>query len=172
VTENSENIGGIYIALGGNLSNQKETFAKALDRLAAQDVNIKAISGLWQSPSWPLGQGHPDYLNAVAEVAFEGKAEVLLTILQEIERDFGRVRSERNAPRTLDLDIIDFRGEIYESDTLTLPHPRMRERGFVLFPLAQIAPHWCDPVTRLKVGDYEARLPLSDVNAMSYRGKI
>ena len=172
MTENNKNIGGIYIALGGNLSNQKATFKRALDMLSTKGVCIKTLSGLWQSPSWPPGQGHPDYLNAVAEVGFDGSAEALLSIMQNVETSLGRVRSVRNAPRTLDLDIIDFRGEVSHSQTLTLPHPRMRERGFVLFPLAQIAPDWRDPVTGFGVEYYVARLPLLDTAPMSYKGKI
>lgn len=172
MSKNTENIGKIYIALGGNLSNQKATFAKALNMLASKGVEIKTVSGLWQSPSWPPGQGHPDYLNAMAEVGFEGKANTLLEIMQEVETQLGRVRSVRNAPRTLDLDIIDFRGEISESDTLTLPHPRLRERGFVLFPLQHIAPKWIDPVTGHTLEHFTSRLALADVDVMKYAGSL
>lgn len=170
MSKNNKNIGGIYIALGGNLSNQKATFETALGQLSDLGVDICAVSGLWQSPSWPPGQGHPDYLNAVAEIAYEGSARDLLAILQNIETDLGRVRSVRNAPRTLDLDIVDFRGVILKTNTLTLPHPRLRERGFVLFPLSQVAPEWIDPVTGHHVEYFIARLLLSDVDAMTYCG--
>lgn len=162
----------IYIALGANLSNKKASFIKALDALEISGVKTVQVSGLWQSPSWPPGQGHPDYLNAAAQVEFDGSAEELLSILQSTEADFGRVRTERNAPRPLDLDILDFRGEVSTSDRLTLSHPRMRERGFVLFPLFQIAPKWRDPVSGHDLDHYIARLPLSDVAPMEYAGRL
>ena len=127
---------------------------------------------MWQSPSWPPGQGHPDYLNAAARVDYGGTAPQLLSILQAVETDFGRIPTERNAPRPLDLDILDFRGQVLNSENLTLPHPRMHERGFVLFPLAQIAPDWHDPVSGKSIDHYIARLPLGDVEPMAYAGAL
>lgn len=168
--KNHKNIGAIYIALGGNLSNQKKTFATALDRLSQQSVAIISVSGLWKSPSWPPGQGHPDYLNAVAKINYDGEATALLDILQATELALGRERSVRNAPRTLDLDIIDFRGQVTQNERLTLPHPRLYGRGFVLFPLAQIAPDWTDPVSGHAINYFTARLPYSDVEPMRYEG--
>lgn len=170
MTENDKNIKPVYIALGGNLSNQKASFTQALEELKQQGVLIRAVSGVWQSPSWPPGQGHPDYLNAVAEINYDGTAEELLVLLQKIEAELGRVRTVRNAPRTLDLDIIDFKGVQQTSDTLALPHPRLYQRGFVLFPLQQIAPQWLDPVSGQRVDKFIARLPLADVVPMAYRG--
>ena len=161
-----------YIALGANLSNPKESFLEALSRLENQGVAIKRVSGLWQSPSWPPGKGHPDYLNAVAEVACNYKPMELLQILQSIELELGRQRTVRNAPRTLDLDILDFSGNIVDSEALTLPHPRMLTRGFVLFPLSQIAPNWQDPKTAKSIQEFIAKLPLDDVAPMQYVGQF
>lgn len=162
----------IYIALGANLSNQKTSFIKALERLEDYSARIIDVSGLWQSPSWPPGHGHPDYLNAAAEISFDGTPESLLELLQSIETEHGRQRTERNAPRTLDLDILDFQGRKQNSETLTLPHPRMCGRGFVLFPLQQIAPEWRDPVSANRLEAFIAKLPLNDVAPMKYRGKF
>ncbi len=162
----------IYIALGANLSNPKETFKAALSLLENRAVSVKRVSGLWQSPSWPPGQGHPDYLNGAAEVEFDGSAKELLTILMDVEAVLGRERAERNAPRTLDLDILDFKGEIHKSGRLTLPHPRMLERGFVLFPLDQLNPEWTDPVSGLPILHFIARLEQDDVAAMKYVGTL
>lgn len=162
----------IYIALGANLSNKKASFIKALEALERNKVQVLNVSGLWQSPSWPPGQGHPDYLNAVAAVEFTGSAQSLLAILQGIEIEMGRVRTVRNAPRPLDLDIIDFRGEVLKEATLTLPHPRLYERGFVLFPLQEIAPEWQDPISTRSLEHYIARLPLKDVASLQYQGRF
>lgn len=160
----------IYIALGANLSNPKETFIEALDKLAEAAVEITSVSGLWESRSWPPGQGHPDYLNAVAEVKFPGSAQQLLHILQNTENEFGRMRSVRNAPRSLDLDILDFHGQILKSDKLKIPHPRMLSRSFVLFPLEQLDPEWVDPVSGHSIDHFIVRLPLADTEPMKYLG--
>lgn len=161
-----------YIALGANLSNRKAAFIKALENLDSRGVAVRAVSGLWQSPSWPPGKGHPDYLNAVAEVGYSGAPESLLDILHAVEADFGRVRSERNAPRPMDLDILDFGGVRLDSERLILPHPRMLSRGFVLFPLSQVAPTWRDPISANHLERYIARLPLKEVEEMSYQGQF
>lgn len=162
----------IYIALGANLSNPKATFLKALKALEVRDVSIESVSGLWQSPAWPVGSDQPDYINAAARVSYAGSAAELLAILHEVEEAFGRVRGEKNAARTLDLDLLDFKSEISKTDGLQIPHPRMLSRGFVLFPLQDIAPNWRDPVHNLPIIDHIARLPLDDVSQMKWRGRL
>ena len=153
----------IYIAFGANLSNPKETFLAAIKSLEARGVGLVKMSGLWQSPAWPRGYGQPDYLNACAQVNFDGDAQELLTLLHETEQAFGRVRSVKNAERTLDLDLLDFDGHIISRpEGLIIPHPRMLSRAFVLLPLSEIAPNWADPVRKLGVWDHIARLPLVD----------
>lgn len=165
-------MGFIYIAFGANLSNPKTTFRVAIDLLEKQGVEFIKISGLWQSPSWPPGQGHPDYLNGAAQIAYDGSAQSLLEVLMLVENDLGRARSERNAPRTLDLDILDFKGQILSTPSLTLPHPRMLSRGFVLFPLMQIGPDWQDPTSGQPIIQFVAKLPYQDVSAMKYVGTL
>lgn len=162
----------IYIALGANLSNDKSAFVTALERLEEKNIAVLAVSGLWRSPSWPPGQGHPDYLNAAAEVAFDGTPEDLLLRLQTVEAEFGRVRTVRNAPRPMDLDILDFRGVCQSTDALALPHPRMLTRGFVLLPLSQIAPDWTDPVSANHLWNFIAQLPLEDTKPIKYVGSF
>ena len=156
----------IYIALGANLSNPNQTFRAALADMTDQGIQIQKVSSLWQSPAWPPGSDAPDYLNAVASVRFEGSAGELLSQLQAIEFVHGRVRSERNAPRTLDLDILDFRGMLIDLPDLMVPHPRMLTRGFVLFPLEEVAPEWRDPIGGLPVAHHIAALPFDDVKDM------
>ena len=125
----------IYIAFGANLSNPKLTFTAAMSALEDQGVAILKMSGLWQSPAWPAGSDQPDYINACAEVDYEGSARQLLDILHKVEAEFGRERSVKNAARTLDLDLLDFRGQIIteQGGGMIIPHPRMLSRGFVLF---------------------------------------
>lgn len=134
------------IALGSNLENPADQVRRAL--VALQNLpHIQSIrtSSLYRTA--PVGYTEqPDFINAVALITTDlTDAHKLLHDLQAIEQQFGRERHFRNAPRTLDLDIIDFNYEIHTSDTLTLPHPRAHERSFVMQPLAEIAPDFVLP---------------------------
>ena len=163
--------GPIYIALGANLPNgedtPQDTIAAALDALAAAGVAIAARSSDWSSPAWP-DPSDPPYVNAVAAVDTALAPRPLLDVLHAVEAEFGRARSVRNAPRTLDLDLIDHQGRV-ESDEngLEIPHPRATGRAFVLLPLQEIAPDWHDPVSGRGIGDLVAALPKADRDAMS-----
>ena len=167
----------IYIAFGANLSNPKVTFQKAEKALEARGVKLVKMSGLWQSPAWPPGSDQPDYINACAEVDFNGEtqknnARELLDILHDVEAQLGRKRSVKNAARPLDLDLLDFKGQVIEEKGgMIIPHPRMLMRGFVLFPLAEIAKDWQDPIESRGIEDWIARLPLSDVEGMTWLGR-
>lgn len=130
------------IALGSNLDQPEQQVISALNAISAHpEIELKSVSSLYITA--PVGYAdQPDFVNAVCIIntALDGKA--LLAVLNRIEHDFGRERSFRNAPRTLDLDIIDFNGEFSDDPHLTLPHPRAHERSFVMRPLAEIAPDY------------------------------
>lgn len=130
------------IAFGSNLQQPAEQVRRAAAAVAALDgVRLLRLSSLYRTA--PVGYtDQPDFINATALVESDWDAETLLRALQNIEQAFGRERSFRNAPRTLDLDIIDFNGESLHSSSLTLPHPRAVERAFVMYPLAEIAPDY------------------------------
>jgi 2-amino-4-hydroxy-6-hydroxymethyldihydropteridine diphosphokinase len=162
----------IYIAFGANEGRPSAAFGKASARLSARGVKIMDMSGLWQSPAWPRGSGQPDYVNSCARVEFGGASETLLAILHQTEAEFGRIRTTKNAPRPMDLDLLDFKGQQHATITITLPHPRLMERGFVLLPLSQVAPHWSHPATGESIGLAIAKLPLADIAPMRYLGKI
>jgi len=128
-----------YVALGANLGDAERSLRTALETLAAeQGVRLVRASGLYRTA--PVDSSGPDYLNAVAEVTTTCTAPELLDVLQSIEQLAGRERPYRNAPRTLDLDLLLFGDARIDSPRLTVPHPRMFERAFVLVPLAEIAP--------------------------------
>ena len=130
------------IAFGGNLSNPKVTFQLALAALIGRGFKVSGKSGLWRSPAWPEGTGQPDYLNAVVKGQYKGDAEALLAELQAIEDTHGRVRSVPNAARTLDLDLLEFGDLRCKTTKLSLPHPRMLERAFVLIPASELESKW------------------------------
>jgi len=163
-----KNKSAIYIALGANLSNPKETFKAALSALEDLGVKTLSVSGLWQSPAWPEGSKQPDYINACAKVSYVGSAVELLEHLHNIEAEFGRVRGKKNAARKLDLDLLDFNGEMVSDARINLPHPRMLDRGFVLLPLSQIAPDWADPRKNKPIWEHITKLPSKDVLPMCY----
>ncbi len=151
-----------YIALGGNLSNPETTFRQAAIEIKRLKIEIRGISSLWHSPAWPADSGHPDYINAALKVKTSLTAKDLLNRLHELEAQFGRKRSVLNAPRTLDLDIIDFAGQVSANDPV-LPHPRAQLRPFVLLPLSEIGPSWKHPVLTKTAFELLAELPSSDV---------
>lgn len=128
-----------YIALGANLGDPQATILKAVNDLALiHGVSLIRCSSLYQTA--PLDAGGPDYVNAVVEVQTMLTAPALLAQLQALEQVAGRQRPFRNAPRTLDLDLLTYGDARIQSEALTIPHPRMGERAFVLVPLAEIAP--------------------------------
>ncbi|WP_075190879.1 2-amino-4-hydroxy-6-hydroxymethyldihydropteridine diphosphokinase [Maricaulis sp. W15] len=159
----------IYIALGANLPlgacSPRETLTRARLALAEAGLVVVAASSDWHSPAWP-DPSDPPYVNAAVEVESDRSAREILDTLHAIEAEFGRARGERNAPRPLDLDLIDWCGaEINDADGLVVPHPRATGRAFVLLPLAEIAPHWSDPASKRSIRDLIAALPQADRTA-------
>ncbi|WP_034295385.1 2-amino-4-hydroxy-6-hydroxymethyldihydropteridine diphosphokinase [Herbaspirillum sp. RV1423] len=128
-----------YIGIGGNLGDARAAVEDALLRLARlPHTTLRARSQLYRSA--PIDAGGDDYVNAVAQIATSLAPHDLLAALQAIELAHGRERPYRNAPRTLDLDILLYGDQRIADDRLTVPHPRMAQRAFVLIPLMEIAP--------------------------------
>jgi 2-amino-4-hydroxy-6-hydroxymethyldihydropteridine diphosphokinase len=139
----------ILVALGANLPSPAGppvvTLAQALKALEGKGVMPVAVSSFYETPAWP-NPADPPFVNAVAELRTGLQPLALMELLHTVETDFGRKRSAPNAPRTLDLDLLDYDGLIWQGPLL-LPHPRLAERAFVLAPLVDIAPDWRHPVT-------------------------
>ena len=130
-----------YVALGANLGHPQESLQAALEDLRqTAGVGVTAVSSFYRTA--PVESSGPDYVNAVAEVETTLAASELLHVLQRIENAHGRVRPVGvvNAPRTLDLDLLLFGKDTVATPELTVPHPRMHLRAFVLVPLLEIAP--------------------------------
>ena len=128
-----------YVALGANLGDARATLAAARDALAAlPGTKLAAVSSWWRTA--PVDAVGPDFLNGVAALDTTLEPQQLLEALQAIELRHGRTRAHRNAPRTLDLDLLLYGDEHLSSDRLTVPHPRIAERAFVLAPLLEVAP--------------------------------
>ena len=128
-----------FVGLGANVGDTRRTLDAALRSLSLLPLTtLERGSSLWRSA--PVDSSGPDYLNAVAELSTELPAADLLGHLLDIERLHGRERPYRNAPRTLDLDLLLYGEQRIETPTLTVPHPRLHERAFVLAPLAELCP--------------------------------
>ncbi len=159
-----ENMGSrLFIGLGANLTpdgyaSPREGCVAALSALADEGVHLSALSRWYESAPVPISD-QPWYLNAVAEATAELDAASTLAALHNIERRFGRVRIERNAARVLDLDLLDFAGMVSDASNLTLPHPRLHERAFVLLPLGELCPDWVHPVSGITIQDLIAMIP-------------
>jgi 2-amino-4-hydroxy-6-hydroxymethyldihydropteridine diphosphokinase len=138
----------VVIAIGGNLAYGGASVEAVLDaavgRFAEHGLKVVKRSGLWRSHAWP-DPTKPDYLNGVVLAHTALSAREVMDALLGIEAAFGRRRGAANAPRTLDLDLIDYGGEIRNEPGLILPHPRAAERCFVMGPLAEIDPDWRHP---------------------------
>ncbi|HVV29003.1 MAG TPA: 2-amino-4-hydroxy-6-hydroxymethyldihydropteridine diphosphokinase [Rhizomicrobium sp.] len=155
----------ILLGLGANLPSHagppQQTLRAALAALERKGIKILSVSSFYETPAWPLPTD-PPFVNAVAAADTGLQPVELLAVLHGVETDFGRLRSTPNAPRTLDLDLLDHDGRVMEGPVI-LPHPRLARRSFVLVPLAEIAPGWRHPVTGEGVRDMLARLPDRDV---------
>lgn len=175
----------VLLAMGGNLPSEvglpQATISQAIDDLAAADIKVIASSKLYRTPCFPAGAG-PDFVNAAVLCQSGLQAGDILRALNQIERKFGRLRTDRWGPRTLDIDLLAIGDQVLPDkatfdawrglglaeqensvpDALILPHPRLQERAFVLIPLAEIAPEWCHPVLERSVSEMLAALPDSE----------
>jgi 2-amino-4-hydroxy-6-hydroxymethyldihydropteridine diphosphokinase len=138
----------VVVALGGNLAagypTSEALLEAALARLPSAGLDVLARSRWWRSAAWP-DPSAPEFRNGVVLVRSAGGPEATLSALLGLEAEFLRRRGGRNAPRTLDLDLIAYGREVRDGPGLVLPHPRAHERLFVMGPLAEIAPAWRHP---------------------------
>ena len=153
----------LFIGLGANLTpdgyaSPREGCIAAVSALADEGVHLSALSNWYESAPVPISD-QPWYLNAVAAATTDLDAASTLAALHRIEKRFGRIRAERNAARVLDLDLLDFAGMVSADSGLTLPHPRLHERAFVLLPLGELCPDWVHPVSGMPIKDLIAMIP-------------
>ena len=140
-----------YVALGANLGDRFATLGEAVRRLGALGA-VEAVSTVYETD--PVGyDDQPPFLNAVTRLRTRLEPRPLLAALQAIEAGLGRVRTFANAPRTLDLDLLFYDGLVLDEPDLTLPHPRLHERAFVLVPLAEISAGLVHPRLGRRIGE-------------------
>jgi 2-amino-4-hydroxy-6-hydroxymethyldihydropteridine diphosphokinase len=153
------------IALGSNLGDSLTILEQALVQLdRAPGLHVKQRSSWYLTA--PVGPPQPDYFNGCAILTVAQSPLALLETLLAIERQFGRARRQRWGPRSLDLDLLLWDDLILDAPGLQIPHPRFRDRAFVLVPLAEIAPHWRDPVTRQTIEQLGQQLDCAGVKRL------
>jgi len=160
-----EQAGRCAIALGSNMGNSRAILEAALETLAqTPGVSLQARSIWYETQA--VGPPQPDYINGCALLHVQKSPQLLLETLLGIEQKFGRIRTLRWGPRLLDLDLLLYDDLIMDTPSLQLPHPRMKERAFVLVPLAEIAPDWVEPVSGKAIAQLVQALDCSGVHRL------
>lgn len=154
-----------YIGLGANLGNPAQAIWSALDLLSQAGIDILAVSSFYRTPPW----GNPDqphFVNAVAKVGYGGDPNSALAILLEVERKLGRVRVEKWGPRAIDLDLLLLGDWKIAEEGLTLPHPFLEDRLFVLLPLADLEPDMLLPLSGTPIQAKIAQFPAEELSSI------
>jgi 2-amino-4-hydroxy-6-hydroxymethyldihydropteridine diphosphokinase len=158
----------VYLGLGSNLGDRAANLREAARRLA-EKVTLLRVSSLYETEPWGVTD-QPKFLNAACAADTGLSPQELLQFTQSIELDLGRVRSARWGPREIDIDILLYDDLVIETRDLTVPHPRLRERAFVLVPLVEIAPEMIHPGNRQSMQDLMARC--EDAQAVRFLGQL
>ena len=139
----------IHLNIGSNLESQYgskfDNISIALDLLIKSKIEINKISNFYETPSYP-NKNFPKFINIGLSINYNHKYYDLLKTIKLIEKKLGRIKTKKNDPRIIDIDIIDFNGVIKKDNKLILPHPKCHLRNFVLFPILQIDPNWSHPI--------------------------
>ena len=144
----------IHLNIGSNLNfynrSRFDNISIATKLLIDSRIKVKKISNFYETPSYP-NKNYPKFLNIGILAEFEEDHSKLFKLTKSIEKKLGRIKSKKNEPRIIDIDIIDFNGVIENKKKLTLPHPKSHLRNFVLYPIFQIDPRWSHPILRKNV---------------------
>ena len=160
----------IYLNIGSNLpleeGGRESNILKAISYLKKLNLYLIEISSFYQTPSYP-NNSDPKFINLCVKLESNLKASVLINEIKKIEKKLGRYRIKKNEPRTCDIDIIDFNGEIIKNDELAVPHPRLHLRNFVIYPLKEIEPNWLHPIFNKNIDSFFQELDKNSHNEIT-----
>ena len=160
----------IYLNIGSNLPSEEggreNNILKAISYLKKLNLNLIKISSFYETPSYPNNSA-PKFINLCVKLKSNLKANELLNEIKKIEKKLGRTRIKKNEPRTCDIDIIDFNGEIIKHDELETPHPRLHLRNFVIYPLKEIEPSWLHPIYNKNIDSFFKELDKNSHNEIT-----
>jgi len=159
ISENQVNTA--FLGIGSNIGNKKRNIEKTKFLLQINSIKILKSSNIYETYSWP-NKNQPKFYNIVIKVMTNLKPENLFYVIKNIEKKLGRKKALINEPRICDIDILDYKGKTYKLDVnnnnLIIPHPRLQDRNFVLFPLFEIQKNWKHPIKKTKIKDLIKKL--------------
>ncbi len=159
ISENQANV--VYLSIGSNVGNKKRNIENTKYFLEKNSVKIVKSSSIYETYAWP-NKNDPKFYNVVIKIITKLKPINLFSIIKDIEKKLGRKKTLRNSPRTCDIDILDYKGRIYKlyanNGKIIIPHPRLHNRNFVLFPLFEIEKNWKHPIKKTKIKDLIVKL--------------
>ena len=158
----------VFIAIGSNLGNRKRNIELSKFELKKNDIDIIKSSSDYETLSWP-NEKKPKFINIVLKIRTHLTAQSLLKKILDIEKKLGRKRNKKNDPRTCDIDIIDYDKKVMKSNKyakLTLPHPKMHKRNFVLVPLFEISKTWIHPQKKISIKQLVNGLKTQDLRSI------
>ncbi len=147
ISENQANL--IYIGIGSNLGNRVNNIEIAKFLIISYGIKIIQCSSYYETLSWP-NKSNPKFINVVISIKSRLEPKSLLQIFQKIEKNIGRKKSKKNAPRECDIDIIDYKSSNFDGK-LTIPHKLMHKRNFVLIPLHELDKNWIHPKSKMSI---------------------
>ncbi|HZI54556.1 MAG TPA: 2-amino-4-hydroxy-6-hydroxymethyldihydropteridine diphosphokinase [Chitinophagaceae bacterium] len=148
----------VYLSIGGNMGNREAALAKACKLIGEQCGELTSISSLYETAAWGKND-QPAFLNQVLEINSELEPGQLLKQILKIEKEIGRIRKEKYGPRSIDIDILFFNNETHDHPSLTIPHPEIQYRRFVLVPMNEIAPALVHPVLKKAITELLEECP-------------
>ena len=154
----------IYLGIGSNLGNKRLNIEKAKFKIIENNIKILQSSNYYESLSWP-NKKHPKFLNIVLKISTNLKPTKLIKIFQNIENSLGRKKAPRNSPRICDIDIVDY-NNMQINKGITLPHPRLHLRNFVLLPLYELDKDWKHPIFKDDIKTLILSLPNRDIRSI------
>ena len=150
-----------FLGIGSNIGNKKRNIEKTKFLLHQNSIKIIKSSNIYETYSWP-NKDQPKFYNIVVKIITNLKPANLFYVIKKIEKKLGRKKAPINNPRVCDIDILDYKGKIYKlnanNNKLIIPHPRLHDRNFVLFPLFEIQKNWNHPIKKSKIKDLIEKL--------------